>query len=214
VPHAAQQFGLPTRTIYRHISSGLLPAKHEGKTKLVELEAVRRLAEARQVPPPPASALPTRPQGGAVAHVAATLGDGDLAARLFAAFDQGQKPGDLVQTERISPAVALQAWREYEALRDAGGGGQPPLAERVEALEGTIEKLRNRLREMTEFLNDFDVMTNARLKALDESVAARIGPAKRSDFRCQGCGSAGFYDAPLRCGCCGTEQRWGYPPGQ
>lgn len=87
-----------------------------------------------------ASASPARKaRRRATQPVGDPLADGDLAAEIFAAFDQGVGPAEVVKDRRLPPAVvkALHGtWRELHGL-----AMEPTAAARLAQLEAAIGDL-------------------------------------------------------------------------
>ena len=146
VREAAAATGLPPRTVYNWVKTGTLRAKTEGKTKLVDLHEVQRLAAERGpsvVPfPRPAPALPRGLPAGAPAGVQV---DGELASRLFARFDEGVTPGEIVRDEQLPPALVGNVFHQHRQLQDLAGAKGERLPDIVKANAKAVSELRAQL---------------------------------------------------------------------
>ena len=131
VPDAARTAGVPPRSVYRWAKAKRLPTRRQDGVVFVDADAVRHLASARSATAVVSGSAGTPAMAGKVAQD----GDGELASRLFEAFERGEAPADLVRSEKVRPDVALAAWRQWHDLREAGGRGQPSLGDRAKALE-------------------------------------------------------------------------------
>lgn len=134
---AAAQFHVPLRTIQAKAKARAL----RSKGRLVAAADVAALAEARQDAAAGAqgasAALASRQPLRELARGCARPGDqtGDQAGRIFALFDEGVAPAEVVRRERLLPQVVLALHRDYIALKELGGNGKPTTGERLDALE-------------------------------------------------------------------------------
>lgn len=203
VADAAQTAGIPPRTVYRWIKEKRLPSRREGKTLLVDLSAVLVLAQDRAsaapIPAPGAGALPTRGTAGKVAQPAVV--DGNLAGQVFALFDQGEAPINVVTRLCLPPPTVIDLHRQYTSLRDLAGAGQPSVAERIASLEKGQGELRQQLSRLSELVTAADrgmddaireVWQTFERQAEQVQIALdQLGEeiAKRPTFTCKRCGS-------------------------
>jgi hypothetical protein len=110
-----------------------------------------------EAPGAPATGLQALPPSAATAgNVAADVGgrplgntppppsDGALASRLFAAFEEGRTPADLVVAEQLPPGLVKGLWLQYQDLRGAAGD-RKTLVQRIEALEEAVRSLEQRM---------------------------------------------------------------------
>ncbi len=207
--------GVPERTLYNWIKARRLAARKVDGVTLLDPTAVRALAMARTAAKSPASAGNAAGGGTGMATGTPRAGEGDgaLAARLFAAFDGGAAPADLVQSEALPPATVLTFWRQWKELREAGGHDRQTLAQKVDALEQQLRVLGKTLEEST-----WGGVITGEVAFLKEKVAGLVQRLdatplpRREAFVCFGCGSAGFVETPIRCTSCGHESAWGFRP--
>lgn len=154
VGEAARTSGLPSRTLYRWLRSGTLRSKAEGKTMLVDMAEVQRLGAQRGTAPLSRGAVPAS-AGGLSAQQAGGMQagqlDGRLASRLFARFENGSTPEDVVREEQLSPNVVLQAHHDWAHLRNLPGGrGEPRLPDVLKTLLKEIGTLRSEVDQLRE----------------------------------------------------------------
>jgi hypothetical protein len=209
--------GAHERSTYRWADAGKLPVKTIDGVKYVEIAAVRALVAAKNGTSAPAAtgSPPTVPPAAAGSGKVAAE-DGELASVAFAAFDEGEKPRDLVQKLKIAPAAALALWRQFIELREAGGGAGPTTAERLAALEAQVAELTGTLAQYTD-----GGTLPGQVAGLAEQVGQLAGHVNglpvRSHLRetCKKCGSRGYVAVPHTCTICGDVRPWGfYPPGR
>jgi excisionase family DNA binding protein len=206
IAEAAQRSGVPKRTIYRWLQSRRLRSRTVGGDQLVPLADVVALAASR-------NAGSAGPRAGVnagngttngtrmapVAQVSAGSPDGALAAEVFAAFEEGKQPVQVVQELELPPQLVHQLWRQFEDLRNVGRATGPTLAERVEVVEATLGT------QLTEV---------AAVRSRVEQVAAHLAELPlppRSRFTCE-CGAHGLVATRVQCSSCGREDRWGFFP--
>jgi hypothetical protein len=209
IPQASQETGVPKRTIYRWIDSKKLKTRTvEGKT-WVAVSAVRALAATRDAADQPGIA--GAPAGIRANGTTSALQpgsppslDGDLAAILFGAFEQGETPIAIVQRLRLPPPMVLAAHAQYSQLRTSTA----PTAQqaRVEQLELDRQAM---VAELNGLMSAIGRMSSD-LSALASRVEALPVPG-RDKFTCA-CGSAGWVVAPVKCGVCGKQVDWGFQP--
>jgi hypothetical protein len=212
VADATAALGLAPRSVYRWVKAGTLPSRKQGGVLLIDMAALRGLAMSRQragtVP-----GIAGNVANGKVAGRGVVEADGDLAARLFEAFERGEAPADLVRSERIPPALALATWKQFRDLREAGGGGRPTFGDRLAALSAEVAAFGAVFAEFKSVVEGEFAHLAGRVRAVECQKAELPLPPNRTDFACQ-CGARGFFVVPLRCSCCGREQQSGFHPGK
>lgn len=154
IPTAAKEAPAPLRTIYRWAQAGRLKSRTVDGQQVVSLAAVRALAAARGAVGEPGIAVPGAGMHAstdnlalpaATTNPASQQADGALAAQVFAAFDAGQAPNDVVRDVQLAPKLVLELWRSYCELQQASGPRGPSLAEQIGALEQRIATLASQL---------------------------------------------------------------------
>lgn len=206
VSDAALAAGVPERTAYNWQKAGKLPSRRVGGVQVVHLGTVRRLARERagdtQQPPamPAPAAPPARPGGGREQL------DGEQAAILFAEFEGGATPLDLVRVHRLSPALVRAAWREFTTLRDAA---RDVRVDRLAAVEETVHRLGQAV--FNDALPDRVADLSRMLGELRQALVGLPVPS-RDKFGCE-CGTEGSPEVRVRCAACGRERLWGFRPG-
>lgn len=187
---AARKIGAGERTLFRAVADGQIPSAKRGGVTVVSLADAERWKARRAsrkglaptpepaaapAPQPAIPAIPTAAAAMAAAgRAAAPIGttslvlDGDLASLLFAAYDRGETPTELVQRHHVAPAVALLAMRQYEELREMSGG--------EDRLESGLSQLRA---EDAQLRRDFEALVTAsdELRVMLESLASRARAA-------------------------------------
>jgi hypothetical protein len=130
------------------------PPADTGDTASTATPAGGATAEAPSAPATGLQALP--PSAATAGNVAADVGgrplgntppppsDGALASRLFAAFEEGRTPADLVVAEQLPPGLVKGLWLQYQDLRGAAGD-RKTLVQRIEALEEAVRSLEQRM---------------------------------------------------------------------
>jgi len=220
IPKISQETGIPRRTLYNWIAAGKLKTRTVDGLQMVSRAAVLALAASRDAGCDPGNAG-TRAGTGASTGTPMALTsppgpamlDGEQAAPLFAAFDKGESPADLVQRLRIAPSLAAAAWREYQALRGAASGAKNPLADRMASLEAFVEDLRQQVEGLTT-----GTWIPAPMRELQAAVKAIGGAVNdlpvpvRGEFTCKSCGNTGFVETYIRCTVCNTQTTWGFRP--
>jgi hypothetical protein len=146
---ASRMTGLPVRTVYRWVKSGSLLSREDGKSKSVPLREVQRLASQRGHVPSADTVPRAVPASAGAAHVIAGVTvpsaqiDGETAARLFARFEAGSTPADVVREERLAPALVGTAYQQHRQLNDlAGAKGEPRLHDLVKGIAKGVTDLR------------------------------------------------------------------------
>ncbi len=210
---ASRSSGVPKRTIYRWVGSGRLKARTADGVQVVSLEAVRALAAARDANGEPGSAVPRAGTSAGAGTAAPSAQDGPLAARVFAAFDAGKMPDEVVRDLELPPRVVLELWRQHAELRDVSRPGRPGVGDRVAEVERRLEELGAAFDEQTfgRMLPDEIRSIHAALNELNETVAALPIPT-RGVFTCDGCGAVGWVATHARCTACGRNTTWGFHP--
>ena len=210
IPEAAAEAGLPERTLYNWQKSKRLETKTIDGAVLVNPEAVRALAAARAAGG--ASNLAGNPAGmGVGGSNGAREGDGEVAARVFEAFDAGESPSDLVRRLKMNPGTVALLFKQYEDLRGLGSK-KNSMTDRLAALDKRIDLLTLELQANTADggLPSTVAKLQADLAAIVEVLKGLPIPA-RGAFKC-GCGSSGWVAAHVRCTACGKNSVWGFHP--
>jgi len=230
VAAAAREVGLPERSLFRAVEKGRIPSTKRDGVTVVSLAEVRAWAAAREAarealpspPVTPAAAVQALPNAAAMpgslpsAHgsVAGVSGrgspaptlDGDLASTLFAAFEGGETPVDLVQRLRLSPQLVLAAHGQFTQLKTAG---TPSLAQaRLDQVQTTLEVL---MAEVNSLMTTVGQLTYDHSTLAAKLAATPVPP--RGEFRC-GCGVNGWVASHVRCTACGKDAVWGFHPPQ
>ena len=231
VAAAAKVVGQPERSLFRAVEKGRVPStKRDGVTMVTLADAhawaaQRESAKGEHVttPPPADGAATANPQptpaaviGGSLpsAHGGMAGGsgrggtipalDGDLAAVLFAAFEAGETPIDLVQRLRLPPPLVLAAHGQFAQLKSAAA---PSAAQsRVDQLQVAVEIVTA---DCNGLLDSVSRLTRE-LAAVSARVAQTPMPA-REEFQCQ-CGHVGWVAAHVQCTACGQNSTWGFRP--
>lgn len=210
IPEAAAEAGLPERTLYNWVKSKKLETQAVDGAVLVNPDAVRALAAARSAGT--AGNLAGNPAGtGAGGSNGAREGDGELAARVFEAFDAGETPSDLVRRLKVNPAAAALFWRQYEDLRGLGSK-KDSVADRFAAIEGRIALLALELQANTADggLPPEVALLKTQLATIVEALRGLPIPPRQL-FTCR-CGATGKVAIPIRCTSCGEQTEHGFYP--
>jgi len=239
VAEAAAGSTVPERTLFRWAKAKAVPSRTEGGVTLVDVAAVRAKAAARaaagakSVVPLSATAGSTagggsgNGSGGTPAPGGPTrLGptpepDGELAARVFAEFDEGATPAEVVVELRLPAPVVLGLWNDHQRLSSLGGArtGQITIPERVEAIEKQLAHVWGHFNEdggsmpatiptRMSYLEGEVVDLANRVFNLKKALAELPVPT-RAAFACT-CGATGLVEVPVRCAACGREVLWGF----
>jgi len=217
IHEASRETGVPKRTIYRWVESGRLKSRTVDGQQVVSLEAVRALAAARDAGADFGGAVPRAGNGAGngtgTALATPSANDGALAARVFTAFDSGKMPAEVVREMELPPRVVLDLWKQHGDLREVSQPGRPTVADRVGALEGSLNGLAMRFDEAT-----FAGMIGDEVRSLRagfeevRQVLATLPVPLRGSFKCTSCGSAGWVASQVRCTACGRDSTWGFHP--
>ncbi len=212
IPEASQSSGVPKRTIYRWVGSGRLKARTADGVQVVSLEAVRALATARSATDETGSAVPRAGTSVGAGTAAPSAQDGPLAARVFATFDGGKMPDEVVRDLELPPRVVLDLWKQHAELRDVSRPGKPSVSDRLAELERRLGELEQVFDEQTfgRMLADEVRSLRAGLEEL-RAVLAELAAPTRSGFTCS-CGSTGWVAGHVRCTVCGRDSTWGFHP--
>lgn len=213
IPEASQSSGVPKRTIYRWIGSGKLKARSSEGVQVVSIEAVRALAAARVATDDPRSAVPRPGTSVGTGTAAPSAHDGALAARVFAAFEGGKMPDEVVRDLELPPRLVLELWKQHAELRDVSRPGRPSVGDRVAKLEQDLSDLLRAFDEQTfgRMLADEVRSLRSGLDALKEAMAS-LPLAPRHEFTCPSCSATDWLATHVRCTACGRDTTLGFHP--
>ncbi len=213
IPEASQTSGVPKRTIYRWVGSGRLKARTLDGIQVVSLEAVRALAAARDANGESGNAVPRAGTSAGGGTVAPSVQDGALASRVFAAFDSGKMPAEVVREMELPPRVVLDLWKQHAELRDVSRPGRPSVGDRVAELERRLDELWQAFDEQTfgRMIAEEVRSLRAGLDAVRQETSTMPAPP-RGAFTCDGCGAVGWVATHVRCTACGRNTTWGFHP--
>ncbi|HZI15287.1 MAG TPA: helix-turn-helix domain-containing protein [Myxococcus sp.] len=228
VPDAADAAGVPVRSLYRWIERKKLSTKADGTSTLVQVSAVRAIAERRaalknvgasagNVGTPSSIRADngvTPPGGVTVAQVGGTTApvrvspagpdsqdaEGELTAAVFWRFEEGASPVDVVREMRLPPEKVRALFREWSELKSLTGGG-PSFAERISAVEERLAQFAGPLGEQVFGLGCSVNEALSRLAVLERKLAT-IPIPNATDFTCPRCRKLGHVAATVACGGC------------
>jgi hypothetical protein len=218
------------RSLYRWIERKKLATKAEGTATLVQVAAVRAIAESRaaaknasanagHVGTPPslrADSDVTPHRGVALTQVGGTSApvrvspaepdsrdaEGALVAEVFSRFEEGAGPVDVVREMRLPPDRVRAIHREWSDLKSLAGAG-PSFAERIAAMEERLSQFAGALGFQVDGMECNLNNALARLEGMERKVATLPVPSA-SDFLCPYCRKRGHVVAAVACGDCRT----------
>lgn len=210
VPEAAKAADVPERTLYRWIRQKRLTTRQEGGVTLAEVGAASALATQRAASKGPATAGSSAGDGsGGGSGGTGARDPGELAAEVFAQFEAGISPIDVVQEMQLPPDRVAGLHRSWVSMKEAQRSG-PTTAERLAAVERELKALREELDQRTRHGSlggEVDGL-QIQIAALIEHVKALPVPP-REKFQCD-CGATGWIAVPLVCTACGRQHEWGF----
>jgi hypothetical protein len=211
VPDAGLEAGVPERTLYRWIRQKRLATRQEGGITLVEVEALKTLAAQRDATKGPATAGSGAMNGSGSAGL---RDPGEVAAEVFARFEDGTSPIDVVQEMTLPPERVAALHRSWLGLKDAQRTG-PSTAERLAKVEEDLKALRDLIDVGTShgFIASEVEGLQLQVAQIEQRLAALPVPS-RDAFSCGYCGAKGWVAAHVRCTVCGSDSRIGFHPSQ